>query len=206
MTSALVRSSAILVVIAAGVEAACSFADVTPLAARIAPFAWAPFVVAFAALAVAAAPLGRRAFVAAPLGLVAAAAIGLGMAGVGHAAPSLAGAGVAFAIALVAGEIVAGGVVVADGSEALSAGTSLFAAALAVALLAVFGERIDVALANGGIALGGAAALVQLALHRYGEGTASSTYAPSETVAAAVARITEAPRRAILAVLGQRPL
>jgi hypothetical protein len=204
MSSALVRSSAVVVLVGVAVEAAAAFLDVTPFAARIAPWAWAPFVASVAFLAIAGAPVGRRAAVAAPLGLGAVVCLGLGVAGVGHAA--LAGAGVSFAAALLAGEMVGAGCAVAGASEAISTALSLFAGALATAVLSLFGDRLDIALTEGGTAAGGAFALFQLAIARYGDGAVPLRFAEKEVISAAVARLTEAPRRLILAMLGQQPL
>jgi hypothetical protein len=208
MDSALVRSSAVVALLGVFAESAAAFLDVTPFASRIAPWAWAPFVTAVSFLAIAGAlagsPFGRRPLVAAPLGLAAAVCLGLGMAGLGHAA--FAGAGVSFAAALIAGEMVAAGAVIAGAADSIATAASLFAGALAIGALSVFGDRLDVALTEGGTALGGALALLQLAVARYGDGAVALRFGEKDVVPAAVARLTEAPRRLILAVLGQQPV
>ena len=200
----MIRASAVPFLLLVAVEAAAAFSAVTPVAARMAAFSWAPFLVAGLALSAASTSLGKKAPLAALFGFALAVGLGLGMAAVGQGA--LAGAGVAFALAILAGEVCAAGVAVGGGSERLAAATSLFACALTTSVLAVFGERIDIALVPGGIALGGGAAALQLAAARYADGAVAvqsgGRFGPDEVLGAAVARFTEVPRRMILAVLG----
>ena len=196
--SRLVSVSAVVVVAGVAVEAGAAFLAVTPVAARLAPFAWAPFVVAVVALALAGTTkLSKVAVVSGLLGLLAALGIGCGMAAV-----SLAGASVTFACALLAGEVLGAGVHVAGGDDAVATGLSLFSAALVVTALSLFGERLDVAMGPAGVAVGGGVAMLQLACARYADGAVALRFGPRDVVAAATARLTEVPRRVILAVLG----
>jgi hypothetical protein len=202
--SPVVRASAVVVLLGVAVEAAAAaVVAITPLGARwfgSGTWAWAPFVVAVIALAVAGSPLGRSSAAAAALGLVGALSLGLGMAAVG--AGALAGTGLAFATALLVGEVIAAGVYVAGAGEVVATGASLFVCALATSLLVIFGDRLDLAILPGGVAVGGAVAALQIAGARYADGAVAHRFTATETVPAAVARLTEVPRRLILAVLG----
>ncbi len=194
----LTRVSGVLALLGVAVEAAAAFLSVTPIGARVAPVAWAPFVVAAVALAVAGTSLGRKAPIAAALGLCGAAGIGVGMAGV-----PLAGAGVAFAAVLFVGEALAVAIFMAGStSEAVATGASLLSAAVVISLLALFGERLDVVLSTTGVAVGGGLALLQLAAARYADGAVAQRFGADDVVAAAAARLTEVPRRLVLAMLG----